>query len=338
MEISLLFFIPRFVIFHSLSSRSKVKVLLCVQTAIQRGETQYSIRRNWKTSSRSLLIIFMRQRVLRSHFSASGVMRTGEKGMLFFKIKITTFASTNSVTTERLKRTEKRHHSSHIFLKAHETKRNKNIIKFQSNLPRSSIFLKLLINTLLDLYEYGSEMEMEKRFWFNNRLYCCWKYFQNISALKKFIFGFGCYSGGVITDFFSGTLGLKLFWEVLSGNDQLLSKTFCASHAAYVQQPPSDPTNLYSYEAFPYFCRAEVLFICLQWIVEWNKRKKSRNFSRSISSESEKWCFHTQDVVFYDAWCVGNRFNVRKSFTKPSKKLFEQKLLRFSRKVEFICL
>lgn len=37
MEISFLFFIPRFVIFHSLSSRSKVKVLLCVQTAIQRG-------------------------------------------------------------------------------------------------------------------------------------------------------------------------------------------------------------------------------------------------------------------------------------------------------------
>lgn len=186
MEIFFLFFIPRFVIFHSLSSRSKVKVLLCVQTAIQRGETQYSIRRNWKTSSRSLLIIFVRQRVLLSHFSSSGVI---EKGMLFFKIKITTFASTNFVTTERLERTGKRrrHHSSHIFLKAHETERNKNIIKFQSNLLLSPIFLKLLINTLFDLYENDSAMEMEKRFWFNNRLYCCWKYSQNISALKKFI-------------------------------------------------------------------------------------------------------------------------------------------------------
>lgn len=80
-----------------------------------------------------------------------------------------------------------RWYSKHIFLSAEEN-RNKNIIKFQSNLL--GFFLNFSALILFSLFIHESQQKysrkMEKRFWFNNKIYCLKNILEHNSSLKSF--------------------------------------------------------------------------------------------------------------------------------------------------------
>lgn len=237
MEIFFLFFISRFVIFHSLSSRSKaeVKVFLCVQAATRRGWNTIFHSKKLKTSSSLLavVIIFVCQRVFR--FAFFGVSCHWERNA-FLQNKNNNFCF---------------HQLCHNRATQANWKAETSLVTYFPKSSRNGSQQKH--------NQISKQSSLHAQFWsfLSTRFSTCtrtnlqWRWKSDFDLITDFIvgktFSLGevCYLlwlrlpqrqwwwWSLMTDFYSESSGLNLFWEVLSGNDQLLCETswMCSLHS-----------------------------------------------------------------------------------------------------------
>lgn len=91
-----------------------------------------------------------------------------------------------------------------------------------------------------------------------------------------------------MTDFFEKNFGLESYFEKCYQKMINFCLKLCAHPMQLTPTTPSDPANLYSHEKFPLLLQGRSVIYSSPMDCRVERAEEEPNFSRSISSESEK--------------------------------------------------